>query len=475
MEHQSDNTLKIHESCKIGPPCETELSSEPLTFFDVLWFKLHPSERLYFYSFPSHANSFFFDTLIPKLKRSLSLTLDHFLPLAGKVIWPSNSQKPFLLYTPGDGVSLVIAETDADFNYLSGNGAREASELRPLVPSLDTTDSFASVIALQVTLFQNVGFCIGLSSHHAVLDGKSSTMFMKAWAHICRAGTQEPPSLLPEELHPFLDRTVIKDPNGLDIMYLNGWRFMSEAVGSHERSLKLLPSTTSPQCVNQMSLATFELNPNDLEKIKRRVISLWEKVHHEEEPVNLSTFVLASAFVFACTAKAITGNEESRNNNSTDISFGFSVDCRSRLNPQVNPNYVGNCVFPCMINIVAEDIVKEEGMVIMAKKLKSEIRRFLEKRSVLNEAEALIGKWKSMASNRTRGIALGGFYRFGVYKTDFGWGKPVKVEIATVDTNGLVTMAETREGNGGIEFGLLLYKHELDLFASSFRDAISGL
>ena len=126
MDHKSNNSLKIHESCKIGPPCETEVS-EPFTIFDMIYFKVRPSERLYFYSLPhahssnhNQSNSFFFDTLIPKLKRSLSIVLDHFLPLAGKIVWPSNSEKPFLLYAPGDGVSLVIAESDADFSYLSG-------------------------------------------------------------------------------------------------------------------------------------------------------------------------------------------------------------------------------------------------------------------------------------------------------------------------------------------------------------------
>ncbi|XP_028782804.1 malonyl-CoA:anthocyanidin 5-O-glucoside-6''-O-malonyltransferase-like [Neltuma alba] len=156
-------------------------------------------------------------------------------------------------------------------------------------------------------------------------------MFMKAWAYLCQT-TQELPCLLPKGLDPFLDQTVVKDPNRLDLMYLKGWKFMSEAIGSHERSLKLLLNTTSPQCLDSLALATFELSPQDLQKLKQRVLSLWNEVHQEEEPVNLSTFILASAFVFTCTAKAITGkgNDEGLskdNNNSTDISFGFSADC----------------------------------------------------------------------------------------------------------------------------------------------------
>lgn len=56
--------------------------------------------------------------LIPKLKSSLSVALQHFLPLAGNVIWPQNSPKPILSYVQGNIVSLTIAESDADFCHL---------------------------------------------------------------------------------------------------------------------------------------------------------------------------------------------------------------------------------------------------------------------------------------------------------------------------------------------------------------------
>lgn len=326
-------------------------------------------------------------------------------------------------------------------------------------------------MALQVTLFPNSGFCIGITTHHAVLDGKSSTMFMKAWAYLCRT-TQESPFLL-TELEPFLDRSVIRDPNGLDIKYLNEWKWIAELVDSSptkERSLKILPNTPPH---NKLVLATFELNRGAIEKLNKRVLSLWDKVDKVEtattKPPNLSTFVLASAFVFTCAGKAIIRI----GTNNTDIAFGFSADCRSRLEPQVHSNYLGNCVFPCMISTEAGDFAEEDGVVIMAKRIHSTIRR-LEK-GVLDEADTLFARWQSMANKGTRGIGIGGFTRFGVYKTDFGWGRPVKVEIATMDINGLITMAEGRDGNDGVELGLHLYKNELELFSCLFRDGIEGL
>lgn len=37
----------------------------------------------------------------------------------------------------------------------------------------------AKAMAIQITLFWNKGFSIGISFHHVVSDGKSSTTFMK--------------------------------------------------------------------------------------------------------------------------------------------------------------------------------------------------------------------------------------------------------------------------------------------------------
>lgn len=45
------------------------------------------------------------------------------------------------------------------------------------------------------------------------------------------------------------------------------------------------------------------------------------------------------------------------------------------------------------------------------------------------------------------GVAL--YNRFGVYGTNFGWGKPSKVEIAMVDKGLCFGLAESKDGDGG--------------------------
>ncbi|KAI5340802.1 hypothetical protein L3X38_020076 [Prunus dulcis] len=226
------SSVKVVEVCKVAPPPPSSSgafaspSSLPLTFFDIRWLRFGPVQRLYFYEMPtSSATPLFFDSiLVPKLKASLSYTLQHFLPLAGNLTWPQDSQKPVLNYVQGDTVSLTIAESCADFV--------EATEYHPLVPRLEASHEQAAVMALQITVFPNCGFSIGTSIHHAVLDGKSINFFVKSWAHICKHDDQSN-SVLPDEMKQFYDR-VIQDPAELGTIYLNDYR---NKDGSNNRSL----------------------------------------------------------------------------------------------------------------------------------------------------------------------------------------------------------------------------------------------
>lgn len=82
---------------------------------------------------------------------------------------------------------------------------------------------------------------------------------MKAWAHICKHNS----CLLPAELIPFLDRTVVQDPEGIDIEYSNNWSSINQASGdSNARSLKPFPSREVPPTSVR---ATFKFSREDKE------------------------------------------------------------------------------------------------------------------------------------------------------------------------------------------------------------------
>ncbi|XWS30151.1 hypothetical protein CRYUN_Cryun24cG0093100 [Craigia yunnanensis] len=456
--------MKILEVTRVTPSSNSPKSaaefSLSLTFSDIFWFTFPSVERLFFYQLNELTPACFKSVILPKLKQSLSLTLLHYLPLAGNLKWPSNAPKPIILYTPNDGVSLIVAESNADFNLLSSNGIYEAVELHTLTPELITSDDSASPIALQITLFPNMGFCIGITAHHAVLDGKTTTLFMKSWAYICKQGNAEN-SPLPSELTPFFDRSVLKDPDGLDMLYLKQWL---ASIGSdsesdtNNKSLKILPNKgEAPNLVR----ATFEITREDFKKLRERVLS---KLSDNGKELHLSTFVLTLAYITTCIVKS-RGGDGDRN-----VGVGFTIDSRPRLDPPIPENYFGNCNTITGELVKARDFLDENGFVFAVQKVSGMVKEVMEKGvlegiekkllTVLNSSEEFVKSVKV--------IGVAGSPRFDVYSSDFGWGKPSKVIVVSIDKNESISMAESRDGSRGVEVGLALKKHEMGNFSYLF-------
>ncbi|XP_039070873.1 phenolic glucoside malonyltransferase 1-like isoform X2 [Hibiscus syriacus] len=352
--------MKVHEFSRVKPPPDSPKTSAefslPLTFSDVFWFKFPPVERLFFYRLNALNLARFNSEVLPKLKQSLSLALLHYLPLAGNLKWPPNAPKPIISFFPCDGVPLTVAESDADFNLLSSNGIYEAVDLHPLTPELITSDESAATTALQITLFPNRGFCVGIAAHHAVLDGKTTTMFIKSWAYICKQGNPEN-STFPPELTPVFDRSVLRDPGGLDMIYLRSWLdSMGSDSNTAKKSLKIL---LDKGVAASLVRATVELTREDLKKLRERVLS---KLPETGKDLHLSTFVLTYAYITTCIVRSRGGNGD------RDVAFGFTVDCRPRLDPPVPENYFGNCNTTTVDFAKARDFLDENGFVFGVQK-----------------------------------------------------------------------------------------------------------
>ncbi|GMI98238.1 hypothetical protein like AT3G29590 [Hibiscus trionum] len=458
----SSSVVKILETVQIKPIPAGE-STLPVTFFDTFWFSLAPVERLFFYNLNDLTPAYFSSDIVPKLKQSLYLTLNHFLPLAGNLRWPSNAPKPFISYTPNDGVSLTVAESDADFDRLTGNGVYEALELHHLIPQLISSDDSASALALQITLFPGKGFSIGITAHHMILDGKTTTMFMKSWAYLCKQGKNKENSpntdnsLLPPELRPAFDREIIKDPTGfdLDMLYLNQW--LTQINGN-----KSLEVSKNKGAAPDLVRATVTITAEDFNKMRERVLS---KSSGSSKQLHLSPFVLTLGYVASNIVKARGGAGD------RIVFLAFTADCRPRCNPPVPENYFGNC------NSVISDLSEaggymdfENGFAFAVEKVSGMVKGLTGK-GVLEGAENRLTKLFEAAklpAESVQFITVAGSPRFDLYKTDFGWGTPWKVVVVSIDKNEAISMAESREWNKGIEVGLALKKDEMERFLSVF-------
>ena len=459
---EQPKAVEVLEVCIVAPPLETTTTgtptSLPLTFFDLLWLRFPPVERLFFYNFP-HPTTFFFDSVLPKLKHSLSHTLQHFLPLAGKLIWPPDSPKPLINFVPGrDAVTLIIAKSDSDFNLFFNSNLCEAVKSHHLVPHLTTSHEQASILSIQITLFPNSGFSVGIATHHAVVDGKSSISFLKSWAYICsNVSESSNQSCIPDQLVPFYDRSVIKDPKGIDSIYVSDWMKYGEP---NSRSLMVwkLDNNVPDEAIR----GTFELTPADLQKLKQ---NLETKLINAKARI-LSNFALTCAYTWTCLVRA----EETKVERSL---FFFNVDCRGRLDPPISSTYFGNCIVWKMASAETKSILGEDGLVNATEAMVEALGR-LENGILLDGAET----WVSVLHGRMEGcrwITSAWSNRFDVYGVDFGWGRPRKVEMTSIDKTGAFCLSESKRGNGGVEVSLVLNKPVMEAFASLFVKGLENL
>ncbi|KAM5581196.1 phenolic glucoside malonyltransferase 2-like [Rosa sericea] len=453
MAQTNSNSLKVVEVCRVPPQPSSPDSpipdhfSLPLSFFDIHWLRLKPIQRIFFYETSST------DTILSKLKTSLSLTLQHFLPLAGTLTWPQDSYKPILNYVLGDTVALTIAESEADFHHLSSNEYLQSKEYHPLVPQLAVTSEQAAVLAVQITVFPNHGFSIGTCMHHAVLDGKSSTMFFKSWAHICKHGSAVS---LPDQLKPcYSDRQAIKDPMGLEAIYSNDWlRF----GGSNKRSLLFRETKYSPGTIR----GTFEFTQANIQKLRGHVKTAVDSVS-----AHLSSFSLTCGYTWACLVKA----EEIK---SDQVWIVFSVDCRSRLDPPVSATYFGNCIIGHIAVAETKGLLGEDGWIVAVNAISESIKALDGSGGLFNGAETWVSKMCS-AKGTERFFSVAGSSRFEIYDTNFGWGRPKKTQVVSIDMTGAISLSDSRNGGGGVEVGLVLKESNMEVFASLFAKGLEDL
>ncbi|KAL0015108.1 hypothetical protein SO802_002177 [Lithocarpus litseifolius] len=157
------------------------------------------------------------------------------------------------------------------------------------------------------------------------------------------------------------------------------------------------------------------------------------------------------------------------------LHLGINVDARSRLRPSVPGNYFGNCLTSCVAIAERNELLGEKGVAVAAKAISEAIRNLDD--GVLKGA----GKWLSLLLTLKKDKLLGGVPeiagspRFELYNADFGWGKPTKVEMISIDKTGAIRVSETRDGAGGIEIGMVLNKHVMEEFASVFAKGLEIL
>ncbi|XVF44461.1 hypothetical protein PTKIN_Ptkin02bG0122700 [Pterospermum kingtungense] len=453
---------KVHVSAPAGSVPTTTL---PLTYLDFPWFPCPPMRSIFFYEYP-HPTSHFMQTTLPTLKHSLSLALQHFFPLEAKLMCPPPPLNPYILHTDDDSVPLTIAESTADVNHLKADYPRDTKLLHPYAPQLQSSAVLDGILVLpimafQVTVFPNAGVCIGFAHNHVVADGSSFMHFVRSWSSLCKS-KGDPTFLNDVSRRPFHNRDAIKDPAGCtDIAMNDYWHWLSSARDN------LGPSKEIP--VDKVR-ATFILTSAQISQLKPWLTSRCQNNSSYLEGLHISTFVVTCAIMWISLMKS-QDSEISANGYYDDkfCYFLFAVDCRSRVEFPLPLTYFGNCVAPGIVRAKKNDLVGKNGIITAAKAIARKVKEM--ESEALKEAEKGPSDLEEMFRSG-RFVGISGSPKLRMYDTDFGWGRPTKIEFAHIDDGGSLSLCEFRDEPGGMEVSLVLSKDQMDAFTVNFAESL---
>uniref|UniRef100_A0A7N0VBE2 Anthocyanin acyltransferase n=1 Tax=Kalanchoe fedtschenkoi TaxID=63787 RepID=A0A7N0VBE2_KALFE len=430
--------VKVLEHCRVSPPPNSvPTTSLPLTFFDIPWLLCRPMQRILLYEFGCSTAQFVTDVL-PQLKHSLSLALQLFFPLSA-------------------------AECGGVFSDLLRGGLRDAKEIHPLVPPIPIPPSrilneslleLTPLLALQVTLFPNMGICVGIQFNHVVADGMACTYFLKTWASLfqSRSGLS-----CIDEVLPVVDRGVIKDTDRIEDVLLNQWRGWG--------SPRWKDNAATVGLLEEKVRATFVLTRGDIEKLKNWVSGKCISAKHTK-PVHISSFVVACAFTWVCVIKS---QDKITNDSFGDedlCHFSFVADCRNRKEISVPSTYFGNCLAICFVSVKRGLFRGEDSIALAADAIGRRVQEL--ESGVLVGAEKWLLQWNEVSETGDL-LTVAGSPRLALYETDFGWGRPRLVEMVQIDASGAMYLTEARNEKGGVEVGLARSRAQLEAFSSIFQ------
>ncbi|CAM0901901.1 unnamed protein product [Alopecurus aequalis] len=434
--------VRIIETSYVSAPATTAPPPGPikLNAMEALWVSLPLLQHVLLFDLEG-ADMPLFDTIVESLQCSLAATLGTFGPLAGKLVHLKDTGDVGISCSASDGVMFVVAESDADISRLAGDEQHDLGVLERLVPKVDMTELPTALLAVQATRFE-AGFAVGLTAHHAVMDGRSLWAFVETWAASCRGETPV--------MAPTFDRSLVSLPGGHDL-----------ASGILRKFAPNLPSAKTAWSMKedhrQFSRRTFALDATRIERLKRRIVHLGE-THGAPLPRPPSTFAAVVALAWTCFArcKPFAGDDE--------LPLFFLADARDGFDPPVDAGYMGACLAGCLARVPARELCAEHALAAAASAIQDEVRKM---------RMDPLARWDFITPLLTVDVAkimnVSGSPSFRAYEVaDFGWGKPRRTENIRMNQDGQVALMRARDGQGVQVSISLLHSAEMDKFKFHF-------
>ncbi|WMV27368.1 hypothetical protein MTR67_020753 [Solanum verrucosum] len=442
----SSPTVQYVSDCFIKPLYDSEESKKPvyLSSWDLAMLSFQYIQKGLLFTKQS---SFQLDPLLQKLKESLSITLVHFYPLAGRFKTLKQENPPlytvFIDCVNSPGARFIHANLD-----LTVTDILSPKDVPLVVQSFFDHDRAInhdghdlSLLTIQLTELID-GVFIGCSVNHAVADGSSFWHFFNSFSEVFKANNGQKQSI-----------PISKSPN------FNHW------LPEGHSPIINLPYTHHDQFTSRheapnMRERFFHFSAESLKKLKAKA--------NQEFNCNtnkISSLQALSAHMWRC----ITRVRKFPSDQMT--SCGMLVNNRARLDPPLPENYFGNCIQTVRRNASVGKLLEnnlgwaawELHLAVVNHKNK-EIREWVEKLEC--GVVYQLGSFCDPCS-----IVIGSSPRFDMYGNEFGFGKGVALRSGYAHKfDGKVSLYEGIEGDGSMDLefdkGLILV---LNFFSSSIQ------
>lgn len=440
--------------CFIKPKYEVEESKHPyhLGPWDLIMLSSHYIQKGLLFPKPSPHSKYSIEKLLDSLKESLSLTLVHFYPLAGRLatevyedrhecmvfIDPSKGPGARFIYATLDTtLSDILSPTDVPLVVQSlfdhGRAVNHDGHTRPL-------------LSVQVTELLD-GVFIGVSINHVVADGTSYWQFWNTWSEIHRATTNG--KVNPMISNPPIHNRWVPDGHGpvLPIPFTNPDEFISryEAPPLKER--------------------IFHFSSESIARLKA-------KANEESTTNKISSFQALSALVWRSIIRA-NGLPHTQVTNCR-----LAANNRHRLDPPLPRSYFGNSINPIVTTTTTVGELLEHNLGWVAFRLNEAVANHNDK----TIRDFVDGWFKSRivfqlgALFDSNSVMMGSSPRFDMYGNEFGFGKPVAVRSGYANKYvGKVTSYPGYEGGGSVELEICLPPDSMSALESDeeFMAAVS--
>lgn len=414
----SRSSLKVVSQCFVEPHHGLQKPTPPfhLTPYDLYPIKshFHIQNGLLFGVKPPEMK-----TLLDNLKSSLSLTLVHFYPVAGRIKVQIN--------TDNDDAAAVSYSYSVDCNSSPGVKFIHASIEDDLaVSDLFSDDVPASVLQsfflddralndldskslLTVTVVELLdGIFLGCSMNHVVADGNSFCHFLNTWSHIFQRQQQQ--KQRKAEAIFMIPRPPIME------------RWFPEGYGPVLKvpfALQNYDTFIIPQPPARRA-RIFHLSSQTAAKLKAKAIADLKAADPDASIGKLSSFQVLSAFLWRSIAQARNLPPHQQ------IILVSPVNTRSRLDPPLPADYFGNSVGIVVVFATAGELLSNtlgwaawkfhQALVAYNDhQVRQWLRDWLRSPSSLKPDEQM----------ELSSVVVNDFTKFDTSGNDFGLGKPL--------------------------------------------------